>query len=52
MVSKDSNTEKLVEFSKRVYLIVVHKASLKGFKVRQVLLRAEDYNIIHIEEDN
>ncbi len=51
-ISKDSNAEEPIEFSKRVYLIAVHEAPFKGFKVGQVLLRAEDYYIINIEEDN
>ncbi len=52
MVSKDSNAKEPVEFSKRAYFIVVYEAPLEGFEVGQVLLRAENYYIINIEEDN
>ncbi len=52
MISKVLNAKELVEFSKRAYLIVVYNAPLKGFKVGQVLLRAEDYYIIDIKENN
>ncbi len=52
MILKDSNAEEPVDFSKKVYLIAVHEAPLKDFKVREVLLEVEDYDIIYIEEDD